>query len=192
MTGEVLRCRRDAGALRPAHPRRRERGDLRRVVAERARADHRITRLRVDVADRSVIHGDAVGAQALRDGACGLLRVGRIAGRADGHRAREDRAVRDAHDLPTLLIDRDRHRRKAAIARGGLDLAQHRAHLLLALGVAAEREEERAADAAGAHAVEILARRFWSVEAGPHERARAETRSLRRGPHVRSIYARRR
>ena len=142
VTGEVLRRRRDAHALAAAYPRCRELGDALRVVAERARADHRIARVGVHVADRSVIHQDAVGEQTLTDGARRALRVRGVAGRADRHRARERRAIADADDGAAFLVDPDRHRRQAAAPRRVLDFAQHRADLRLRLDVAAEGEEQ--------------------------------------------------
>ena len=180
VTGEMLRRRRDADPFAPAHPRRRERRDARGIVAERARADDRIARIGVHVADRRVVHEDAVGAQALSDRARRALRVRGIAGRADGHRARERRAVADADDGSALLIDRDGHRRQASAPRGVLYLTQHRAELRLRADVAAEGEKQDAADRSALDRIEQRTRRLRPVEAGPHQRAGAELHARRR------------
>ena len=167
-------------AFAPADPCRRERRDARGIVAERTRADDRIAWIGVHVADRRVVHGDAVGAQALSDRACRALGVRRIAGRADRHRAGEGRAVADADDAAALLIDGDRDRWQAAAPRGVLDLTQHRAELCLRPDVAAEREEEDATDRAALDRVEDGTRCLRPVEAGPHQRAGAELHARRR------------
>ena len=180
VTGEVLRRRRDAHTLAAADPRGREFGNALRVVAERARADHRIARIGVHVADRRVVHRDAVGAQALTDRARRALRVRGIAGRADRHRARERRAIADADDGAALLVDGDGHRRQTAAARRVLDLAQHRAHLRLRSDVAAEREEQDAAD----HAPRVIASSSGPGACGPSKPAHtsAPVPSLTRAP----------
>jgi hypothetical protein len=171
---EVLRRRRDTCALRSAHPCRRELGDALRVITEGARADHRVARLDVHVADGCVVHGDPVREQPLADRAGGALCVARIAGCPDRHRAWEDRAIADAHDGPAFLIDRDRNRRKAAACSGVLRFAEHRAHLVPRPYVPAEREEEKSADLSGTDRVQDRSRHVVTVETGPDQRSGAE------------------
>ena len=138
--GEMLAARGKAGALKRADDHTSEPRDILGAFGERAIADDRVLRVRVDVEDRRIVEGDADGEELVGQ------RLGKPLGERFGlpagapqrrHRRPLRERILQTGDAPALLVDADPRRRGPAER---LALGRELGHLFRRLDVAAEQD----------------------------------------------------
>jgi hypothetical protein len=138
VAGEVLRTRRDADGLHPAHEGRDVPRHELRLGAERADPDHRVPRVRVHVGDRREVEVHANRGEVGADRRAHLLRERDVVHHAEREvpRIRAAAIVLEPRHVAALLVDHDEQ---------AAQLGRQRGHLLRARNVT--REEHDAAQA---------------------------------------------